>query len=156
MILHAMLWKTRKVSAVNKRWLHLEDSMVCLLILPQGRTSSHLQPNVAASCTSNRRHTVGNVCAAAAWARGFLGEPHRCGIPCLIWPLVDHMPRPAQRVLLAGRTARERRERRAGYRLRDFCITPKTRARYEQAVGRLLPFLERQSNLSHLDDIICE
>ena len=66
------------------------------------------------------------------------------------------MPRPAQRVLLAGRTARERRERRAGYRLRDFCITPKTRARYEQAVGRLLPFLERQSNLSHLDDIICE
>lgn len=47
MILHAILWKTRKVSAVNKRWLHLEDSMVCLLILTKGRTSSRmLQPVV--------------------------------------------------------------------------------------------------------------
>ena len=47
MILHAILWKTRKPSSVNKRWLHLEDSMVCLLILSKGRTSSHmLQPVV--------------------------------------------------------------------------------------------------------------
>ena len=66
------------------------------------------------------------------------------------------MPRSAQRVLLAGRTAQERRRRRAGFRLRDFCITPKTRARYEQAVGRLLPFLERHGNLDHLDDVVCE
>ena len=27
---------------LNKRWLHLEDSVVCLLILSKGRTSSHL------------------------------------------------------------------------------------------------------------------
>ena len=42
MILHAILWKLRKTSAIGKRWLHLEDSMVCLLILSKGRTSSHL------------------------------------------------------------------------------------------------------------------
>jgi hypothetical protein len=42
MILHALLCKIRKPSAVGKRWLHLEDSMVCLLILSKGRTSSHL------------------------------------------------------------------------------------------------------------------
>ena len=47
MILHALHWKTRRVSSVNKRWLHLEDSMVCLFILTKGRTSSHmLQPIV--------------------------------------------------------------------------------------------------------------
>ena len=45
MILHSLLWKVRKVSSLNKRWLHLEDSMVCLLILTKGRTSSRmLQP----------------------------------------------------------------------------------------------------------------
>lgn len=45
MILHSLLWKVRKVSCLNKRWLHLEDSMVCLLILTKGRTSSRmLQP----------------------------------------------------------------------------------------------------------------
>lgn len=47
MILMAILWKCRSPSAVNKRWLHLEDSMVCLYILSKGRTSSHLlQPLV--------------------------------------------------------------------------------------------------------------
>lgn len=42
MILQTFLWKARKVDSVNKRWLHLEDSMVCLYILTKGRTSSHL------------------------------------------------------------------------------------------------------------------
>ena len=42
MILLSLLWKTRVPSAVGKRWLHLEDSMVCLYILSKGRTSSHL------------------------------------------------------------------------------------------------------------------
>lgn len=42
MILLTMLWKCRNPAAVNKRWLHLEDSMVSLLILCKGRTSSRL------------------------------------------------------------------------------------------------------------------
>ena len=41
------------------------------------------------------------------------------------------MPVFSRRFLLAGKTAEERRQRRAGYRLRDFSITSKTRARYE-------------------------
>ena len=45
MILQTILWKSRRASAVNKRWLHLEDSMVCLFILSKGRTSSHLLQN---------------------------------------------------------------------------------------------------------------
>ena len=47
MILHALLWKVRSSRSLNKRWLHLEDSMVCLLILSKGRTSSHLLQPVA-------------------------------------------------------------------------------------------------------------
>lgn len=47
MILNTLLWKVRDPSKVNKRWLHLEDSMVCLFILSKGRTSSQLlQPLV--------------------------------------------------------------------------------------------------------------
>lgn len=42
MILFTVLWKRRNPEAVNKRWLHLEDSMVSLLILCKGRTSSRL------------------------------------------------------------------------------------------------------------------
>ena len=42
MILLTLLWKARSPSAINKRWLHLEDSMVCLYILSKGRTSSRL------------------------------------------------------------------------------------------------------------------
>ena len=42
MILHCLLVKCRDPKRVNKRWLHLEDSMVCLLILTKGRTSSAL------------------------------------------------------------------------------------------------------------------
>ena len=42
MILLTILWKARSPSSVNKRWLHLEDSMVCLYILSKGRTSSRL------------------------------------------------------------------------------------------------------------------
>lgn len=33
MILNTVLWKVRDISKLNKRWLHLEDSMVCLYIL---------------------------------------------------------------------------------------------------------------------------
>ena len=42
MILLTLLWKARNPQNINKRWLHLEDSMVCLYILTKGRTSSHL------------------------------------------------------------------------------------------------------------------
>ena len=42
MILLTLLWKARNPLNHNKRWLHLEDSMVCLYILSKGRTSSHL------------------------------------------------------------------------------------------------------------------
>ena len=45
MILLTLLWKARSPSKVNKRWLHLEDSLVSLYILSKGRTSSLvLQP----------------------------------------------------------------------------------------------------------------
>ena len=45
MILLTLLWKGRNPNNCNKRWLHLEDSMVCLYILSNGRTSSRmLQP----------------------------------------------------------------------------------------------------------------
>ena len=42
MILNTLLWKARDPQKVGKRWLHLEDSMVCLYILSKGRTSSRL------------------------------------------------------------------------------------------------------------------
>ena len=42
MILLTILWKARDPNNCNKRWLHLEDSMVCLYILSKGRTSSRL------------------------------------------------------------------------------------------------------------------
>ena len=42
MILLTLLWKARSPSSINKRWLHLEDSRVCLYILSKGRTSSRL------------------------------------------------------------------------------------------------------------------
>ena len=42
MILLTLLWRCRDPHQVNRRWLHLEDSMVCLLVLSKGRTSSHL------------------------------------------------------------------------------------------------------------------
>lgn len=60
------------------------------------------------------------------------------------------------RVLLAGRSQAERRRLRAGIRLRDYTITAATRARYSAAVSRLVPFLESQPDLSHLDQVICE
>ena len=66
------------------------------------------------------------------------------------------MPHHIPRVLLAGRSQRERRQRRAGVRLRDFSITPKTKARYESAVATLLPFLEEQENLRDLDSIVAD
>lgn len=42
MVLNTLLWKSRSITSIRKRWLHLEDSMVCLYILTKGRTSSHL------------------------------------------------------------------------------------------------------------------
>lgn len=63
-----------------------------------------------------------------------------------------HLPR----VLLAARTQKERRRRRAGIRLRDYSITEKTRLRYEEAVARILPFLEAQRDLADLDGVLCE
>ena len=42
MILNTLLWKCRDPSKVNRKWLHVEDSMVCLYALTKGRTSSHL------------------------------------------------------------------------------------------------------------------
>lgn len=42
MVLNSLLWKARDPQKLGKRWLHLEDSMVCLLILSKGRTSSRL------------------------------------------------------------------------------------------------------------------
>lgn len=42
MIVQAFLWRARNPKAVGKRWLHIEDSMVCLFILSKGRTSSRL------------------------------------------------------------------------------------------------------------------
>ena len=58
--------------------------------------------------------------------------------------------------LLAGRTRADRQRRRAGLRLRDFSITAKTRLRYESAVARLIPFLESQPSLDHLDEIVSD
>lgn len=63
-----------------------------------------------------------------------------------------HLPR----VLLAAKSQRERRRRRAGIRLRDYSITEKTRLRYEKAVARLLPFLESHQDLSDIDAILCD
>ena len=42
MILFSLLWKCRNPTSVCRRWLHLEDSLVSLLILSKGRTSSAL------------------------------------------------------------------------------------------------------------------
>ena len=45
MIFQSVVWKCRQLKAVSRRWLHLTDSMVSLLILSKGRTSSRmLQP----------------------------------------------------------------------------------------------------------------
>ena len=66
------------------------------------------------------------------------------------------MGRATRRVLLAGRIAKERRERRAGYNLRVFTISSKTKEWYDKAVGAILPFLEKQEGLTFLDDVVCE
>ena len=42
MVLQSIRWRARSVAAVNSRWLHLADSMVCNYILSKGRTSSKL------------------------------------------------------------------------------------------------------------------
>eukprot|EP00438_Fugacium_kawagutii_P035450 Skav216631 [mRNA] locus=scaffold1255:7240:22746:+ [translate_table: standard] len=66
------------------------------------------------------------------------------------------MVKSVPRVVIAGRTQQARRRHRAGIHLRDYTITEQTRKRYQFAVNRLLPFLEDQSDLSALDEIISE
>eukprot|EP00438_Fugacium_kawagutii_P017079 Skav213874 [mRNA] locus=scaffold2374:77699:81990:+ [translate_table: standard] len=61
-----------------------------------------------------------------------------------------------QRVVLAGRTAQQRRASRQGISLRDLSITEKTRFRYLSALGRLLPFLEQHPDPQTYDSVICE
>ena len=66
------------------------------------------------------------------------------------------MPRTLPRVVLAAPTVEGRQHQRAGVRLRDYSVTPKTRERYSSAVGRILPFLEMQEDFNDLDGIICD
>lgn len=66
------------------------------------------------------------------------------------------MPRNTPRVVLAGRTRAERRKSRAGISLKSLSVTPKTRARYESAVGLILPFLEQQQKDQTFDAVISE
>lgn len=66
------------------------------------------------------------------------------------------MVKSVPRVVLAGRAQQARRRHRAGIHLRDYTITEQTRNRYRFAVGRLLPFLEEQPDLSSLDETISE
>lgn len=66
------------------------------------------------------------------------------------------MPRTLPRVVLAGKTARDRRRQRAGIRLRDYSVSARTKARYETAVSRILPFLESQGSLADLDGVVCD
>ena len=42
MVLLSLKWRSRFPCSLNKRWLHLADSMVCNYILSKGRTSSRL------------------------------------------------------------------------------------------------------------------
>ena len=64
--------------------------------------------------------------------------------------------RPGQRVLLAARTAQERRRQRVGLRLKDFTIAAQTRKRYEAAVSQILPFLESQPSLADIDGVVAD
>ena len=65
------------------------------------------------------------------------------------------MPRSTPRVLLAGRTRRERIKLRAGISLRSFSIADSTRRRYESAVSLILPFLE-EHGLQDCDQLVSE
>ena len=60
------------------------------------------------------------------------------------------------RVVLAGKSRADRRAKRAGIRLKDFTISSKTKARYEAAVARILPYLEQQSSLVEMDSLVVE
>ena len=66
------------------------------------------------------------------------------------------MPVVPPRILLAGKTRKDRQQRRAGIRLRDYTITDKTRRRYESAVAHILPHLEAQESLHDLDGILSD
>ena len=49
MILQAIRWRARYEHSINKRWLHLSDSMVCNYIFSKGRTSSLVLQNLTQS-----------------------------------------------------------------------------------------------------------
>ena len=66
------------------------------------------------------------------------------------------MPRTLPRVVLAAKSVAARRLQRAGIRLRDYSVTPKTKERYSKAVAQILPFLESQPDLSDMDWLVCE
>ena len=66
------------------------------------------------------------------------------------------MPRARPRVVLAARTVEGRKQQRRGIRLRDFTIQERTRVRYETAVGKILPFLEKQDSLQDIDGIVTD
>lgn len=64
------------------------------------------------------------------------------------------MPRTRPRVVLAARTVEGGKQQRKGIRLRDFTVQERTRVRYETAVGKILPFLEKQDNLQDIDELV--
>ena len=59
-------------------------------------------------------------------------------------------------MVLAGKSKQARQKQRAGIRLRDYTITEKTKRRYESAVARILPFLEKQPSLQDLDGVVTD
>lgn len=60
------------------------------------------------------------------------------------------------RLILAGKTQKERRQRRRGIRLKDFSVTEKTRLRYLSAVAKVLPVLESCPCFRDYDIWLCE
>lgn len=66
------------------------------------------------------------------------------------------MSPPYPRILLAGKTQKERQQRRIGLRLQDFSIAEKTRLRYRTAVARVLPTLESCPSFQDYDIYLCE
>ena len=90
MILLSLLWRCRSPLQVNKRWFHLEDSMVCLYILTKGRTSSHLlQPlcrqtaavQLAMSSVLLHGHVTSAENPTDAASRSWLTEPTHASHP---------------------------------------------------------------------------
>lgn len=70
---HTILWKCRRPENVNKRWLRLEDSMVSLLILCKGRTSSRLLQPLCQQLGAAQL-AIGST-LLHAWTRRINGKP---------------------------------------------------------------------------------